>query len=103
MYTLYVKTGCPFCDQVLKVVEEQNIDVTLKNTINDGAVDEAVVEELIAHGGKRQVPYLIDEEKGVAMYESSDIISYLVAQKSGDVHIDEQNGESDQSGGSDEG
>ena len=28
-------------------------------------------------GGKTQVPFLVDPEKGVQMYESSDIIAYL--------------------------
>lgn len=72
MYTLYVKPGCPFCAKVLKVVEEHEIPVQIKETTADG-----VVEELIAHGGKRQVPYLVDSAAGTAMYESDAIISYL--------------------------
>lgn len=39
--------------------------------------DAAHREALIAHGGKSQVPYLIDEERGVAMYESRDIIDHV--------------------------
>jgi glutathione S-transferase len=41
--------------------------------------DDAVVTELIARGGKRQVPYLVDTDRGVEMYESADIIAYLEA------------------------
>jgi len=37
-------------------------------------------EELIARGGKRQTPYLVDTETGVEMYESADIIAYLKKQ-----------------------
>ena len=33
--------------------------------------------ELIARGGKRQTPYLVDTKNGVEMYESNDIINYL--------------------------
>ena len=77
MYTLYVKPGCPFCVKVLQVVEEQNIPVEIKETIEEGVVD-----ELITHGGKRQVPYLIDGVTGVAMYESDDIIAYLMSKLS---------------------
>jgi glutathione S-transferase len=33
-------------------------------------------EELVRLGGKQQVPFLVDEEAGVNMYESSDIIAY---------------------------
>ena len=28
-------------------------------------------------GGKRQVPFLVDDERGVSMYESADIIAYV--------------------------
>lgn len=33
--------------------------------------------ELVALGGKMQVPYLVDPNTGVAMYESDDIVAYL--------------------------
>jgi len=72
MLTLYVKTGCPFCAAVLHKVEELGIEVEQKNI-----ADEAVATELVEKGGKRQVPYLVDSEKGVEMYESSDINDYL--------------------------
>lgn len=72
MITLYVKTGCPFCAMVLKKLEEEDIKFEEKNI-----ADDSVAEELIARGGKRQVPYLVDSEKGVEMYESADIVAYL--------------------------
>ncbi|PIT91068.1 hypothetical protein COU17_02150 [Candidatus Kaiserbacteria bacterium CG10_big_fil_rev_8_21_14_0_10_49_17] len=72
MITLYVKTGCPFCAAVLHKVEELGIEVEQKNI-----ADDAVANELIEKGGKRQVPYLVDSERGVEMYESSDINDYL--------------------------
>jgi glutathione S-transferase len=34
-------------------------------------------KELMDKGGKLQVPFLVDEERGVSMYESDDIIEYL--------------------------
>ena len=40
--------------------------------------DDTVAAELIARGGKRQVPYLVDSETNTEMYESSDIVDYLV-------------------------
>jgi glutaredoxin len=70
--TLYVKTGCPFCAKVLKAGEELGITFNEKNI-----ADPQVAEELIKLGGKRQVPYLVDEEKSVSMYESDDIVAYL--------------------------
>lgn len=39
--------------------------------------DETNAAELIRRGGKRQTPYFVDESKGVAMYESGDIVEYL--------------------------
>lgn len=72
MLTLYVRTGCQFCAKVLRAGEELGIEFNLKNV-----ADEGVSEELIARGGKRQMPYFVDEEKGVEMYESEDIIDYL--------------------------
>lgn len=72
MLTLYTKTGCPFCHHVLVAGEELGISFEEKNI-----ADDAVAAELISRGGKRQVPYLIDNEHGVEMYESDDIIEYL--------------------------
>ncbi|XKT74922.1 MAG: glutathione S-transferase N-terminal domain-containing protein [Patescibacteria group bacterium UBA2103] len=74
MMTLYVKTGCPFCKKVRDCVAEMGIQdmIEEKNVADDGVVD-----ELIEKGGKKQVPYLIDAEKGVEMYESDDICNYL--------------------------
>ncbi len=75
MLTLYVKTGCPFCARVLATGQELGIDFDQKNI-----ADDAVAAELVARGGKRQVPYLVDSERGVEMYESADIDAYLRAQ-----------------------
>ncbi len=72
MLTLYVKTGCPFCAKVHHAAEELGIAFNEKNI-----ADPAVAQELIARGGKRQVPYLIDEEHHKEMYESDDIVTYL--------------------------
>lgn len=72
MLTLYVKTGCPYCAVVLKTVDDLGLTIEEKNI-----ADEGVAEELIEKGGQRQVPYLIDDENGVSMYESADIAAYL--------------------------
>lgn len=72
MLTLYVKTGCPYCAKVLDVVDELGVAVEQKNI-----ADDAVATDLIQRGGKRQVPYLIDSEKNIEMYESDDIAEYL--------------------------
>lgn len=73
MLTLYYKAACPFCQRVLGEAENMGIQMNLK----DVASDDALVDELIEKGGKRMVPYLVDEDRGVQMYESGDIIAYL--------------------------
>ncbi len=72
MLTLYVRTGCPFCRKVLEVGQELGIEFEEKNI-----ADQATLEELIARGGKKQTPYLVDAERGVEIYESGDIEEYL--------------------------
>ena len=72
MLTLYVKTGCPFCHKVLDAGEELGIAFDEKDI-----ADDAVAAELVSRGGKRQVPYLVDTDRGVAMYESDDIVAYV--------------------------
>lgn len=78
MLTLYVKTGCPFCAKVLAAGEELHLVFDEKNI-----ADQGVAEELIARGGKRQVPYLVDGD--VEMYESDEIVAYLT-EKQGKNH-----------------
>lgn len=74
MLILYMRPGCPYCARVFKAAEELAISFDQRN-INDPAID----AELLARGGKRQVPYLVDEERGIEMYESDDIIKHLHA------------------------
>jgi len=70
---LYYKETCPFSQKVLKAIEDNNIkDVELRN-INE---KDEYREELINIGGKEQVPCLFIDEK--PMYDSEDIIKYLV-------------------------
>ena len=73
MLTLFYKPTCPFCQRVLGEVEEMGIKLNLK----DISADSVALEELIEKGGKKQVPFLEDDERGVTMYESGDIIAYL--------------------------
>jgi glutaredoxin len=72
MLTLYAKTGCPYCEKVLRTAKELGVEFVMKNSD-----DSAAVAELMARGGKKQFPYLVDSDTGVGMYESEDIIDYL--------------------------
>jgi glutaredoxin len=70
---LFVKTGCPYCKKVLDFAAANGIAFAqLKEKHEPGVLD-----ELLQRGGKSQFPYLVDEEAGVEMYESGDIVAYL--------------------------
>lgn len=86
MLTLYVKTGCPYCAAVITKLNELGVPFKEKNI-----ADSVNAEELLKRGGKRQVPYMEDDDpcenakhhtpcladEDVLMYESADIIQYL--------------------------
>lgn len=80
MLTLYYNPTCPFCKRVLAEGEALGIEFNLKDIHEPG-----VAEELIEKGGKRQMPFLIDDERGVSMYESKAIIAYLHERFSADT------------------
>ncbi len=73
MLELYQKEGCPFCQKVRARMTELDLDYICRN-VRDGSKKE---DMLIKLGGKVQVPFLVDSDKGVAMYESDDIVKYL--------------------------
>ena len=72
MYILYIEQGCPWGNKVMEYMDANGIEAELRD--RDTKNYEA---ELIARGGKRQTPYLVDTDTGVEMYESADIIAYL--------------------------
>lgn len=68
---LYKFDACPYCQRVLAFLRQHPIPVTYK----DIHATPAFREELVALGGKGQVPCLSID--GEPLYESSDILSYL--------------------------
>jgi len=73
MLTLYYRPSCPFCARVLQIAD--NLQVTLE--LKDISTDLVAEQELLEKGGVSKVPFLVDGERGVSMYESNDIIDYL--------------------------
>lgn len=67
---LYYKPICPYCQKVLRFMDENGIQMEMRNTLegNNG-------EELKKLAGKSQVPCLVIG--GDPMFESDDIIAYL--------------------------
>jgi glutathione S-transferase len=72
MLTLYIRDNCKYSRAALDAGEELGIAFNLKHI-----EDEEVARELEERGGEVQVPYLIDEEGGVELYESDAIVQYL--------------------------
>ena len=72
MLELFILESCPYCHKVMDFLDSQHmkyrkIDISNKDSENS----------LIQMGGKRQVPFLVDTERNIQMYESRDIIEYL--------------------------
>lgn len=68
---LYYFEACPYCQKVLRFLKENNLEIPLKDTRKEPQLQ----QELIAIGGKKQVPCLVID--GKALYESDDIILWL--------------------------
>ena len=68
-------------DELALTFEEKNI------------ADDSIATELIERGGKRQVPYLVDTETKTEMYESSDIVAYLLKTYGGTEGVEGKKGD----------
>lgn len=72
MLLLYKMDGCPYCEKVLKTLEEKQFEfraLDISDMVNK--------DELLHLGGEEQVPFLVDTEHNAKMYESEDILQYL--------------------------
>lgn len=72
MFDLYIMETCPYCKKVMAFMQEKEIDYKKIDI-----ADKQNEETLIQLGGKRQVPFFVDKERNIQMYESEDIIEYL--------------------------
>ena len=72
MLDLFIMETCPYCKKVMTFMDEKDVEYN-KVDIADKANEDA----LIQMGGKRQVPFLVDRDRNVQMYESADIIEYV--------------------------
>ncbi|GGL28122.1 glutathione S-transferase N-terminal domain-containing protein [Halarchaeum sp. CBA1220] len=81
MLELYQSEGCPHCEKVRRKLSELGVSYVIHNPRLPGGMggdvtNEVTHEELTA-GGEDQIPYLVDTEREVTMYESDDIVEYL--------------------------
>ena len=68
-HTLYYKKQCPFCQKVLRFMDDNKITMDTRDTLQPGNQN-----DLVRIGGKKQVPCLVIN--GKPLYESDDIIAY---------------------------
>lgn len=73
MIELYQKENCPYCKKVREKLNELELDFVCRIS-KTGTKQREIMMKL---GGQAQVPFLVDQEKGVMMYESGDIVEYL--------------------------
>ena len=73
MLTLFYKPTCAYCQHVLGEAEALGVTFRLK----DISSDIFLAQELLEVGGDTQVPFLVDSDRGVKMYESEAIVAYL--------------------------
>jgi glutaredoxin len=71
--TLYALDGCPFCEKVHDALEEEHVDY---ETVWVDALH-SDRNEVKRVSGQRSVPVLVDDERGVTMNESDNILQYV--------------------------
>ena len=71
MIDLFIMETCPYCKKVMNYMDENGMKYNKIDISN-----KASEESLIKLGGKRQVPFMIDKDRNIQMYESNDIIEY---------------------------
>lgn len=72
MLKLYTFAYCPYCDRVREAFDDMGIEY--EEIFAERGTSE--LEKVVEMGGKAQVPFLVDEENEVQMYESAKIIDY---------------------------
>ena len=74
---LYQYDGSPYCKRVRETINL--LDLTVEYRPCPGARQGAFSEELFEKTGRRTVPFLIDPNTGLEIFESSDQIEYLLS------------------------
>lgn len=81
MLKLYQSEGCPYCAKVREEMSELGISYVIHNPHlpgdQGGEVTNQVTHDELTGGGEDQIPYLVDTDRGVTMYESDEIVDYL--------------------------
>jgi glutathione S-transferase len=73
--TLYRLQACPFCERVVRALNEYDLDYRSR-FVEPMHSDRDAVKRV---SGTRTVPAIVDETTGVTMAESANIVDYLAA------------------------
>jgi len=71
--TLYRLQACPYCERVVRVLND--LDLAYRSRFVEPMHSDRNVVKRIS--GKRSVPAIVDENTGVTMSESANIVEYL--------------------------
>ncbi|NHX36940.1 MULTISPECIES: glutaredoxin family protein [Halolamina] len=71
--TLYRLQACPFCERVVRKLDEYGLDYRSR-FVEPMHSERDVVKRI---SGKRSVPAIVDENAGLTMSESGNIVEYL--------------------------
>lgn len=71
--TVYRLQACPFCERVVRKLDEYDLDYQSR-FVEPMHSDRNVVKRL---SGSRTVPVIVDENTGVTLSESANIVEYL--------------------------
>ncbi len=71
--TLYRLQACPYCERVVRVLDEFDLDYRSRY-VEPMHSERNVVKRV---SGARSVPALVDSETGVTMSESANIVEYV--------------------------
>ncbi|MFC4357014.1 glutaredoxin family protein [Halobium salinum] len=71
--TLYRLQACPFCERVVRKLQEYDLDYRSR-FVEPMHADRNVVKRI---SGKRTVPAIVDDDTGMTMSESANIVEYL--------------------------
>ena len=73
--TVYRLQGCPYCERVVRKL--QDLDLDYRSRFVEAMHSERNVVK--RESGKRTVPAIVDDDTGVTMSESANIVDYLEA------------------------
>ncbi|MDS0474873.1 glutaredoxin [Natrinema sp. 1APR25-10V2] len=71
--TVYVLEGCPYCEAVTDRLDAEGIDYEREEVpaLHSGR------DQVKRVSGQRAVPVLVDDDRGVTMAESENILEYV--------------------------